>query len=69
MVLAVLFPAAAIPAFSADSHAARATLLKNLEYADALLQGIRDARSRITLSCYLMNYPPLNCTANGTASL
>jgi len=52
-LLAFLRPGLSTPAFSAGSRPVQATLLKNQEYVDALLQGIRDARTRIILSCYL----------------
>jgi len=50
---AALFFAVAAPAPAWEVHSARATLLKNREYGEALLQGIRTARSTILVSCYL----------------
>jgi phosphatidylserine/phosphatidylglycerophosphate/cardiolipin synthase-like enzyme len=52
-VLAALLLAAPVPAPAWQSHPARTTLLKNREYGEALLQGIRNARSSILVSCYL----------------
>ncbi|NMC74162.1 MAG: phospholipase [Geobacteraceae bacterium] len=48
-----LLCAAAVPAPARETHPARATLLKNREYGEALLHGIRTARSTILVSCYL----------------
>jgi len=53
VVVAALLLAAPVPAFAWQSHPARTTLLKNREYGEALLQGIRNARSGILVSCYL----------------
>jgi len=50
---AALLFAVAAPAPAWEVHPARATLLKNREYGEALLQGIRTARSTILVSCYL----------------
>lgn len=50
---AALLLAVAAPAPAWEAHPARATLLKNREYGEALLQGIRTARSTIIVSCYL----------------
>lgn len=50
---AALLLAVAAPAPAWEAHTARATLLKNREYGEALLQGIRTARSTILVSCYL----------------
>lgn len=56
---AVVFFAAALlcctaaPLFAGGSYYARTTLLRNQEYADALLKGIRDARRSIVFSFYL----------------
>jgi phosphatidylserine/phosphatidylglycerophosphate/cardiolipin synthase-like enzyme len=52
-VMAVLLLAAPVTAFARESHPARTILLKNREYGEALLQGIRNARSGILVSCYL----------------
>jgi phosphatidylserine/phosphatidylglycerophosphate/cardiolipin synthase-like enzyme len=43
----------------ADFTTVRAQLLKNREYGEALLKGIRDARSRILVSCYLFKITDL----------
>lgn len=53
VVVAVLLLAAPVPSPAWQSHPARTTLLKNKEYGEALLQGIRSARSGILVSCYL----------------
>jgi phosphatidylserine/phosphatidylglycerophosphate/cardiolipin synthase-like enzyme len=50
---ALLLLAVAVPAPAWETHPAKATLLKNREYGEALLQGIRTARSTIIVSCYL----------------
>ena len=49
---AILFSSAA-PLHAGGSHVARTTLLRNQEYADALLKGVRDARRNIIFSFYL----------------
>ena len=49
---AILFSSAA-PLRAGGSYVARTTLLRNQEYADALLKGIRDARRNIIFSFYL----------------
>jgi phosphatidylserine/phosphatidylglycerophosphate/cardiolipin synthase-like enzyme len=51
--MAALLLAAPVPTLAWESHPARTTLLKNLEYGEALLKGIRNARSVILVSCYL----------------
>jgi phosphatidylserine/phosphatidylglycerophosphate/cardiolipin synthase-like enzyme len=53
VVVAALLLAAPVPTMAWQSHPARTTLLKNKEYGEALLQGIRNARSGILVSCYL----------------
>lgn len=54
----VLLLGEAIPVFASGSCAAKVTLLKNREYADALLKGIRNSRKSIILSCYLFKLNP-----------
>ena len=51
LAAALLCPAA--PLLAGGSYYARTTLLRNQEYADALLKGIRDARRSIAFSFYL----------------
>jgi len=41
------------PVSAAPGRTARATLLKDREYSEALLKGVREAKSTILLSCYL----------------
>ena len=41
------------PVSAAPDRTARATLLKDREYSEALLKGVREAKSTILLSCYL----------------
>jgi phosphatidylserine/phosphatidylglycerophosphate/cardiolipin synthase-like enzyme len=53
VVLVALLLVAPGPAQAWESHPARTTLLKNREYGEALLQGIRNSRSSILISCYL----------------
>lgn len=53
VVVFVLLLAAPVPSPAWQSHPARTTLLKNREYGEVLLQGIRSARSGILVSCYL----------------
>lgn len=52
-VFALLLPSFAGPAVSSDVHPGKTTLLINREYGDALLTGLREARSSIIVSCYL----------------
>jgi phosphatidylserine/phosphatidylglycerophosphate/cardiolipin synthase-like enzyme len=49
-LLHVCFAGSAVPS---DFHTGKTTLLINREYGDALLAGLRDARSSIIVSCYL----------------
>lgn len=49
----------AIPAFASGTCAAKVTLLKNREYADALLERIRNSSENIIISCYLFKINPL----------
>jgi phosphatidylserine/phosphatidylglycerophosphate/cardiolipin synthase-like enzyme len=58
--LAALFLSVAGPAYPADLHPDKPILLKNRDYGEALLTGIRGARSSIIVSCYLFkitNFP------------
>ncbi len=52
-VFALLLLSFAGPAVSSDFHPGKTTLLINREYGDALLTGLREARSSIIVSCYL----------------
>lgn len=52
-LLVVWLCAVACPAHGGGNYAARTTLLRNQEYAEALLQGIRNARTSIVCSFYL----------------
>lgn len=52
-VFTVLFVSIAGPAAPAAFHPGATTLLINREYGAALLTGLREARSRIIVSCYL----------------
>ncbi|MGA7828059.1 MAG: phospholipase D-like domain-containing protein [Geobacteraceae bacterium] len=57
---ALLFLSIAGPALSSDFHPGTTTLLMNREYGAALLSGLREARSSITISSYLFkitNFP------------
>lgn len=45
--------AAAWPVWAGGSHEVRATILRNQEYAEALVTGIREARTSIICSFYL----------------
>jgi len=54
LLLALVFLLAAVsPAKAWERGSATAILLKNREYGDTLLRGVRDARSSILVSCYL----------------
>lgn len=54
LLLAAVFLFATVsPAKAWERGSATATLLKNREYGDTLLRGVRDARSSILVSCYL----------------
>ncbi len=59
VLLSAASPVGSYPAFASGSCAAKVTLLKNREYADALLKGIRNSRKSIILSCYLFKINPL----------
>jgi phosphatidylserine/phosphatidylglycerophosphate/cardiolipin synthase-like enzyme len=51
LIAAIFF--ASSGAWCGDFAMVRAKLLQNREYSNALLQGIRDARSSIRISCYI----------------
>jgi phosphatidylserine/phosphatidylglycerophosphate/cardiolipin synthase-like enzyme len=51
--LAVLICITPFPLLAGGSHQAKTVLLKNREYGEALIQGIRDARTSIVCSFYL----------------
>jgi phosphatidylserine/phosphatidylglycerophosphate/cardiolipin synthase-like enzyme len=53
VVLTAIFVLERDPVFASGTCVAKVTLLKNREYADALLKGIRNSRKNIILSCYL----------------
>ncbi len=53
LLAAVFLLAAVTPAKAWERGTATATLLKNREYGDTLLRGVREARSSILVSCYL----------------
>jgi phosphatidylserine/phosphatidylglycerophosphate/cardiolipin synthase-like enzyme len=53
LLAAVFLLAAVTPAKAWERGTATATLLKNCEYGDTLLRGVREARSSILVSCYL----------------
>lgn len=58
--LAVLILGAAGPVFPAEQGPCNVTLLKNRDYASALLTALRESRSSILVSCYLFkitNFP------------
>jgi len=52
-LLLLAVPALRGPAVAADSHEAQVSLLRNQEFEQALLAGIRNARKSITCSYYL----------------
>jgi phosphatidylserine/phosphatidylglycerophosphate/cardiolipin synthase-like enzyme len=52
-ILAAIFSISPSSAGAGTTVTARATLLRNQEYAEALLQGIRNARKSVILSFYL----------------
>lgn len=54
----VLLCGNACPVPVSGTYAAKVALLKNREYADALLNGIRNSRKSIILSCYLFKLNP-----------
>lgn len=53
LLLTALSCAAPLPLHAGGSYQGRTVLLKNREYAEALIEGIRGARSSITCSYYL----------------
>jgi phosphatidylserine/phosphatidylglycerophosphate/cardiolipin synthase-like enzyme len=53
VVLSAIFPAEPEPVFASGTCISKVTLLKNREYADALLKSIRNSGKSIILSCYL----------------
>ncbi|MBT0651713.1 phospholipase D-like domain-containing protein [Geomobilimonas luticola] len=52
-LLAILVFSPAVPVAAAPSPSPSVTLLKNGDYLDALVQGIRTARKSVLCSCYL----------------
>lgn len=53
LLLTTLSLASPVSATASDSYTTKTTLLKNREYADALLKGIREARKEIICAFYL----------------
>ena len=53
LLLAILFLSPAVPVTAAAPSSRSVALLKNSDYLDALVQGIRTARQSVVCSCYL----------------
>ncbi len=53
VALSAIFPGQPNHVFASGTCAVKVNLLKNREYADALLKGIRNSRKSVILSCYL----------------
>lgn len=58
LLLAILFLSPAVPVAAAAPSSRSVALLKNSDYLDALVQGIRTARQSVVCSCYLFKTGP-----------